>query len=133
MRVKWLVLGGVALTLLAAIVVAAVVVISDATHAGPGRTSAECHGAAVELTVGTIPDAQSVFAQVIVTDREVRQWEVGWPTGRAVGPTLPGAALGGRVRHGFQVLGDTDDGLDRTVRVRPQGIEEWCRISANLS
>jgi hypothetical protein len=133
MRVKWLVLGGVALALLAAIVVVAVVVIRDATHTGRATTSAECHDAAVDLTVGTIPDAQSVFVQVTVTDREARQWEVEWPTGRTVGPTLPGTALGGRVRHGFQVLGDTDDGLDRTVSLRPQGTEEWCRISASLS
>jgi hypothetical protein len=133
MRARWLVLGSVALALLAAIVVVAVVVIKDATNSGPATSSAECHGAAVDLTVGTIPDAQEVFAQVVVTDREAREWEVEWPTGRTVGPTLPGAALGGRVRHGFQVLGDTDDGPERTVNVRPQGVEEWCRISATVS
>jgi hypothetical protein len=43
----------------------------------------------------------------------------------------PGTALGGVVGHGFQLLGDTDDGLDRTVRLRPHGTQEWCEISAN--
>jgi hypothetical protein len=131
MRGTWLVLGGVAL--FAALVIVAVLVVRDTVSTGPATTSIECHDAAVDLTIGTIPNAQSVFVQVIVTDEDARGWVVQWPNARTDDPSSLLEALGGRVRHGFRILGDTDDGSDRTVRVRPQGTEEWCQVSASLS
>jgi hypothetical protein len=131
MRVKWLVVGCAAFILVTVVATLFVRDVIDGT--GRATTSADCQGASIDLTVGTLPDSQAVFAQVIVNDEDARQWEVEWPTGRVVAPTLQTPALGGAVQEGFQVLGDTDDGQERTVRLRPRGTQEWCEVSADFA
>jgi hypothetical protein len=44
-----------------------------------------------------------------------------------------GAASNDDVNVGVQQVRDVDDGLERSVYVRPRGSQDWCSLSADFS
>jgi hypothetical protein len=99
-----------------------------------GTVSSRCAGASVLVTVAMAPSEAfaTVTGQVVVYESPARDWQVNWR-----GSQRPIAALRhdeGSVTylHGFAVLGDTDDGRERQVWVRPDGEKIWCKINAGF-
>jgi len=104
--------------------------VARALHPGPSTTVRSCAGAEVRGTLFFAAGSVEVGAQVSVIDQSARKWEVSWGGFASQFPDEPLRPLDGRKLLGAtRVLGDTDDGLEREVRVRPADQEAWCTMT----
>ena len=97
---------------------------------GPNSVSGSCEGASVEVTLAHGPgDASALITgQAAVYDAEGRQWEIQWP-GYGAGDVVTAQDYHSNMAFVSHQLGDTDDGNERRVRLRPVGIDDWCRLT----
>src|SRR4051794_6767130 len=111
---------GLAGALLALGAVGAARVLDD----GDGGSAADsCHGADVRVSLSTAPGRGStlVTGQVEIWDEDgARDWQVRWPGSGTETGTVPATDLP-RLLQSYRLLGDTDDGLRRSVWLRPAG------------
>ena len=99
-----------------------------------GTVSTTCAGASVLVTVAMAPSEafDTVTGQVVVYESPARDWQVNWRgSQRPIAPLRhdEGSAT---FLHGFAVLGDTDDGTERQVWIRPGDEKTWCKINAGF-
>jgi hypothetical protein len=121
----------------ATICVLAVVHVLGGSGSEPGTVSGSCDGGRYAVTLAMGPGANSaeVTAQVLISDAKARVWQVrwhGWEDQLPIFKTKSASENSEDVAHVFQPLGDLDDGTDRLVWLRPEGVENWCKITAHL-
>lgn len=95
-----------------------------------------CSGANVTGTIW-VHDA-GVFISVAVVDPKARTWDIGYDGYResvadSIMISTSDADYTGSLVSASQMLGDTDDGGQRTVQVRPHGREAWCAVDMHVS
>jgi len=96
------------------------------TH--PGSVTRSCAGA-TWTAVAAVAPGSLVTVNVMVSDPQRRDWQVGWQGGR---PQIAKYDDTSDLVHAFATLGDLDNGEDRHVRVRPVDSMVWCRAEASL-
>lgn len=104
--------------------------VARALHPSPGTTVRSCAGAEIRGTLFFAAGSVEVGAQIIVVDESARQWEVSWGGFASQFPDEPLRPVDGRTMlEATRVLGDTDDGLEREIRVHPVDQEAWCTMT----
>jgi len=95
----------------------------------PRTDSRGCAGAQIEGTLFFVPQSRAILAQITVSDERGRDWYASWGGYASTYPEAKLLPVGGKKLVGVtQLLGDTDDGLTRTVVVRPAEDDQGCSL-----
>ena len=114
---------------LVGVAMATVVLVRAMTHDGPTASASAtgtCSAATWQVDLSWVTPA--VVGHVTVFDGERRTWAVRWGD-YASDARIPVTGSHGSVGFASALLGDTDDGSDRTVAIRPSGERDWCSLA----